>query len=280
MIRRVSHVLTLAAVIAAAFFYADKNVSLAQPQPKDDGIYILGRIDNDKTTSGIFGRRREDLKNRDWCVFIGENGRVYKMSLVDRSVRDLVIDGKRVDDSLIWKRTAEFKPYLEKYWRVRELEQESARLDRQMRPIELKIQAISQEMEKLDRLEQRLDRAATGFTDDRKSLSAARRRIADAERGFSRELNDFARQQDRIGKEHESVDLIGDLDKVLKQIGTDLQSLGAVNTTKNLSFKLSNVEMIVNGKNVSPEIFDLLKARYIVAETGEAGFVYRWKGKI
>ncbi|MEQ1605375.1 MAG: hypothetical protein ABL999_10960 [Pyrinomonadaceae bacterium] len=279
MRKRLSRIFPLAAILAAAFFTSDSNVSLAQP-PLGDGIYMFGRIDNDKAKSGIFVRNRQDLKNRDWCVFIGENGSVYKMSLIDRSVHELFIDGKRVDDSLIWKRTAEFKPYLEKYWRDRELEKESADLERQMKPIEIKIEAVSKEMEKLDKFEQRLERSAAGFADDRKSLSDARRRIADTERGFSHELEGFARQQDRIGREQESLNLMEDLDKVLKQICTDLQALGVIKNTANLSFKLSNVELVVNGKRVSPEVLDLLKARYIIAEDGESGFLYRWKGEI
>ncbi|MFT3746085.1 MAG: hypothetical protein QM785_17575 [Pyrinomonadaceae bacterium] len=277
--KRLFRLIPLAAIIAAAIFTSDGNISHAQP-PVSDGIYMFGRIDNDKGKSGIFGRSRKDLKDRDWCVFVVGGDKVYKMSLIDRSVHELYINGKRIEDSLIWKHTAEFKPYLEKYWRVQELEKESANLDRQMKPIEAKIEAVSKEMQKLDKIEERLDRGASGFADDRKSLSEARRRISSTERELSHELEGFARQQDAIGKQHESLNLMEDLDKVLKQIGTDLQSLGVVKTTSNLSFKLSNVELIVNGKTVSPEIFDLLKARYIVGESGESGFLFRWKGDI
>lgn len=279
MRKRLFRIIPLAAVIFAAIFTSDDNTSHAQP-PVNDGIYIFGRIDIERGKSGIFGRSRKELKERDWCVFVGANGSVYKMSLIDRSVHELFINGKRVDDSLIWKHTAEFKPYLDKYWRVQELEKESADLDRQMKPIEAKIEAVSKEMQRIDKLEERLDRASSGFADDRRSLSEARRRIADTERGFSQELEGFARQQDAIGKQHESLNLIEDLDKVLKEICTDLQSLGVVKSTANISFKLSNVELIVNGKRVSQEVYDLLKARYIIAEGGESGFLYRWKGDI
>jgi len=269
-----------ALLLLAAFSAFDSNIGLAQLPTGDDGIYIFGRIDNDKAKSGIFGRRRENLKNSDWCVFIGENGQVYRMSLIDRSIHELYIDGKKIDDSQIWKHTAEFKPYLEKYWRVRELDKESASLDRQMKPIEIKIETVSKEMEKLDKIEERLERSAAGFADDRKSLSDARKRIAGTERELSRELEDFAKRQDQIGKEHESLNLMADLDKVLKQIGTDLQALGVIKSTSNLSFKLSNVELIVNGRKASPEVYDLLKARYIITEGAESGFLYRWKGAI
>lgn len=279
MMKRLFRLIPLAAIMAAAIFTSDGNVSHAQ-RPVSDGTYIFGRIDNDRGKTGIFGRSRQAFKDRDWCVFVGASGSVYKMSMIDRSVHELFINGKRVDDSLIWKHTAEFKPYLEKYWRVQDLEKESADLDRQMMPIEVKIEAVSKEMQKLDKIEERLDRGASGFADDRKSLSDARRRISSTERELSRELEVFARQQDAIGKQHESLNLMEDLDRVLKQIATDLQSLGVVKSTANISFKLSNVELIVNGERISPEAYDLLKAKYIIAEGGESGFLYRWKGDI
>lgn len=118
MMKRLLRVIPPAAIMAAAIFTSGGDVSHAQ-RPVSDGTYIFGRIDNDRGKSGIFGRSRQAFKDRDWCVFVGANGSVYKMSMIDRSVHELFINGKRVDDSLIWKHTAEFKPYLEKYWAFR-----------------------------------------------------------------------------------------------------------------------------------------------------------------
>ena len=227
--------------------------------------------------TGYFGKNYQDIKNKNWCVFIGSNGKVYKMSLIDKNIRDLFIDGQKVADDQIWKHTAEYKSFLEKFWRNEEIEKESNELEQKIKPLDRKMDAIIQEIEKLDR---DLEKNSAGFADGRKSLKAQQKRLSAIEKELDDQIEDLSKQQEKLSDEQESLNLMDELDKVLLQIGSDLKSLGVIKNTNNLSFKLSNLGLIVNGKQVSPEVFELLKARYIVEFSGESGFLYRWKGDV
>lgn len=272
--------LSFISVFAVLFFVLSFNVSQAQIMPAND-IYMFGTIENDKRMSGYFGKNQRDFNNKNWCVFIGANGKVYKLTLIDKNIRDLYIDGQKIADGEIWKHTAEYKPFLLKFWRNEEIEDESKELERQIKPLDRKIEAINKEIEKLDREEEKLEKDlknnSTSFADNRKSINAQQKRLSAIEKELSEKIENLSKQQEKLSNEQESLNLMDEVNKVLFQIGTDLKSLGVIKNSNNLSFKLSNVELIVNGKRISPDVFDLLKARYIVELNGESGFIYRLK---
>jgi len=255
----------------------------AQTKPSND-IYLNGTIENDRRMSGFFGKNGSDWKSKNWCVFIGANGKVYKLTLIDRSIGDLYIDGQKIAGGEIWKHTAEYKPFLLKFWRSEEIENESRELERQIKPIDRRMEAINQEIEKLDKAEEKLDRdtqnGAASFADNRKTIDAQRRRLEEIQKELETEIENLSKRQENLSREHESLKLSAELDKVLLKISEDMKSLGIIKTTKNLSFKLSNRELVVNGKQVSAEVFDLLKSRYIVETNGESGYLFRWKGDV
>lgn len=267
-------------VFTALFFNLNQTISQAQIIPAND-IYMFGTVENDKRMSGYFGKNRQDFKNKNWCVFIGANGKVYKLTLIDKSIRDLFIDGRKIADGEIWKHTAEYKPFLLKFWRNEEIEEESRELERQIKPLDRKIEAINKEIEKLDREEEKLDKElknnSASFTDNRKSINAQQKRLSGIEKELSEQIENLSKQQETLSNEQESLNLMDELNKVLLQIGTDLKALGVIKNSNNLSFKLSNVELIVNGNRISPEVLELLKTRYIVESNGESGFLFRWK---
>lgn len=275
-------ILCLSAFVSV-YFLLNQNSSQAQTIPSD-GIYIFGTIEKDRRMTGYFGKNSKDLRNKNWCVFIGENGKVYKLLLIDKGISELYIDGQKIDDSLIWKHTAEYKSFLERFWRSEEIENQSRELEQKMKPIDRRIEAVSKEIEKLDRAEEKLDKAleknTIGFAENRKSIRAQQKRLNEIQSEFAQQIEDLSKQQEKLSNEQESLKLMEDLNKVLRQIGVDLQSLGVIKNVNNLSFKLSNLELIVNGKKASPEVFAMLKARYIFELNNESGFLYRWKGNV
>ena len=135
-------------------------------------------------------------------------------------------------------------------------------------------------MEKVDRREELMEKNSSGFTDSRKSIDAERRKLSKMIEEYSNQIEALSNKQESFSEEMEANDLMDEMDKVLHQISTDLKALGVIKNSTNLSFKLSNSELIVNGKKVSPEVLNLLKSRYLVEMEGNFGIVYHWKGEV
>lgn len=279
MLKRAARFFALTLIAATTLFSQSSNVDRSWADRLNDDVYIVGRIDNDGTKSGVFGRRPSDVKNSNWCVFVGPREQVYKLTLIDRSIHELFIDGRKVEDSLIWKHTAEFKPYLEKFWRDREIEDESAELERQIKPIDRKMEEIQKEIEKLEQANEKLERGSSSFAES-KSIDAKLNRLSEIERDLELQIESLSKSQETLSKEQESLQLDKETDRVLSRMIADLKALGAIKSSSNLRFKLSNTQFIINGKQASPEIYQLMKDRYVVETSGENGFLYRWKGKI
>lgn len=107
------------AIVFAAVFVNDFSPTSAQTD-FPDGTYLFGTIEND-VISGYFSRNHGN-PTKSSCVFVGSNGKVYKMSLIERNVHELYIDGQKIPDSEISKHNAEYKSFLEKYLRAQEIE--------------------------------------------------------------------------------------------------------------------------------------------------------------
>lgn len=269
-------------VCVGAILTGDNSPSNAQVN-FPDGVRLFGTIGNDGVISGYFSRNQSD-SDRDWCVFVGANGKAYKMSLIERNVHELYIDGQKVPDSEIWKHTAEYKSFLEKYWRSQDIENESREIEQKIKPLAKRIEAVSKEIEKLDLAEDRGERSTSrnseSFVDTKLRLREQQKKLDEIENELDQKMGVLSKQQERLSDEQESLGLEKYLDDVLKQIATDIKVLGAIKSTDKLSYKLSNRELIINGERASPEILELLKIKYILDRGGESGFIYRWKGEI
>lgn len=279
MSKRIILIISCLALLSIPFFIGQKNGVDAQTK-NDDDLFLNGSIENDRRMTGFYSKDSNAAQNKDWCVFIGENGKVYKIWLIDRSIHTLHIDGQKIADDQIWKHTAEYKPFLLKMWHINDLEKKSSQLDDEIRPVERKISALEKELEKLDKKQEQIEKSSSSFTDSRTSIDAEMRKLAKMIEERSKEIEELSQKQEALSKEMEANNLMGEMDKVFRQISADLQSLGVIKNSANLSFKLSNSELIVNGKKVSAEVFELLKARYIVEMKGNFGFIYRWKGEV
>lgn len=262
-------------------FLVSANFIFAQNKPSNEGFYLFGSLASDKIMTGFFSKNGKAFENKNWCVFVGENGKVYKISLIDDSIHTLFIDGQKIADSEIWKHNAEYKPFLEKFWRNQKIEEESEAIDSQAELIEAKVETIEKEIENLDKTLEKLEKLSekekANLSFDRKSVNSQMQRLAEMQREQDKELEKLNELQATKQKEQESLNLMGDLKKVLSQINIDLQSLGVVKNVNNNSFKLSTLELIVNGKKISDDAYQLLKAKYIVDFKDESGFMYRWK---
>jgi bla regulator protein blaR1 len=270
-------------IVSGLFFLSSQDIITAQVKSDDEGIYMVGTIDKGIILTGYFNRNRSNLKNQDWCVFVGENGQVYKLLLTDKKVLNLHIDGQKIEDNQIEKHSAEFSPFLTRYLRSREIENETRELEFKMKPFERKIQALDQEISKLDKAEEKLEKAmeknSASFAEDRKSIRAQQKRISEMQRGHEKELEMLSDQQEKLSNEQESLGLDQEIDKLLLRISEDLKSVGLIKTTTNLSFKLSNLELVVNGKKISAETYQKLKVKYVFDFSDESGFLYHWKWK-
>lgn len=282
MNKRVLRLVLSLPVYFAAILINSHSPSSAQTS-FPDGIHLFGTIGNGSAISGYFSKDGGN-SNRDWCVFIGANGKVYKMSLMERSIHELYIDSQKVPDSQIWKHTAEYRSFLEKYWRSKEIDSQSREIEQQIRPLEKKIDELGKEIEKLDLAEERLERSTSktseSFVDAKLSLKEQQKRLGELEEELDQQMSVISNQQERLSDEQELLGLEKHLDEILKQIANDLKSLGAIKSIDKLSYKLSNRELIINGKRASPDLFELMKAKYIVDQDGESGFVYMWKGSL
>jgi bla regulator protein BlaR1 len=266
------------------FVLANQSISPAQIKTGDNGVYMMtGSIDKDLTRTGFFNKNREDQKNQDWCIFISEKGQVYKLVLADKKVSRLFIDGQKIDDSQIEKHIAEYQAFLTKHLRSQEIENESRDLDFRIKPFDRKIETLDKEIEKLDRAEEKLEKAmeenSDEFAQERKNINAQQKKLAEMQRKQEKELEELSSQEEKLSNEQESLGLEHETDKILRQISEDLKLFGVIKNSTNLSFKLSNLELVVNGKKSSPEIFEKLKAKYIVDLGEESGFLFHWKWK-
>jgi DNA repair exonuclease SbcCD ATPase subunit len=259
------------------------NGNYSQNKANDESFYLFGSLESNRMMTGFFSRNHNHLDNKNWLVFIGKNSKVYKISLINKNISTLYIDGEKIADSEIWKHTAEYKPFLEKFWRNEELEIKSENIDTKIELIDQKTETIDKEIQKLDQTEEKLDKLADKGSDvsfDRKSLNSQRRRLAEIQDEYAKELEVLSNQQEKISNEQDSLNLIREIDKILRQINEDLKSLDVVKSVNNNSFKLSSIELIVNNKKVSNDIYEQLKAKYIAEFNGESGYLYRWKEKV
>jgi hypothetical protein len=284
MNRKTLRVISGVTILAILVFLSNQSISTGQIKSGGGELYMsVGLIGKDSTLTGFFYKNSNHPKNQDWCVFIGSNGQVYKLFLTDKKVSSLYLDGQKIDDGQIGRHTAEYQPFLMKYLRNQEIENETEELEKEIKPLERKIEALDNEMSKLDEAEEKLERktenSSVSLAEEKRNINAQQKKLAEMQREHEEELKTFSAQQEKLSDEQESLGLEKETDKVLHQIREDLKSLGVIKNLNNLSFKLSNLELIVNGKKPSSEIYEKLKAKYIFDFGEESGFLYYWKWK-
>lgn len=278
MARRVFGVFVIVICAASSFVLERSAVEAQLVEP--DGIHLSGRVEKQGRLSGFFSSPSKGGRTTNWCVFVGANGSVYKLTLLDRSVQSLVLDGQPVESDRISRYAAEFNPFLERFLRDAEIERESNQIDTRMEPIDAEMESLDTAMEKIESAADRLGSRGSAFAAERSTLDAERKKISATHKSLANLLKPLADRQEALSEEQERLNLMADIDRILDVITNDLIALGVIKTDTNLSFKLSSLGLIVNGKPISGEAHRFLRAKYIVDGSGESGFLYRWKGKV
>lgn len=273
-------------VIAAfvLFLGIGQTVVNSQFQIDDERFYMVGTVGKDKKLSGYFIKGKTEFKDQNQFTFIASNGKVYKLSLTDKNVGELFIDGQKIAPADIEKHSAEYRPFVEKVLRSAEIEKELNELERKTNPLERRNAALDEEIEKLEakleEIEKKIEKGANGFTDNRDNLQAQIDRLSEMQDELDGQIDELDQKRDPLDEEQDALGLYNEMEKVLDQITADLKSLGVAKNTANLSYKLSNRELIVNGQKVSAEVFELLKTRYLFETATESGYLLHWKGKV
>lgn len=284
MKRGILLVISVAAFLLMWFVPSDQISSSAQSaQTKAyNEIYMPdGVIDNGLTLTGFFSRSH--IKDPYWSVFIGGDGQVYKILLTGKKVSSLYIDGQKIDNDQIGKYTASFQTFLDKLWQNQAIENELRELELLMQPTNRRIEALEREMSKLDDAEEKLEKAgarkSAGYEQELRDINAQQKKLGEMINEREQEIDGLSSREEDLNDKKEALGIEKEADRVLRRITEDMRELGLTKGASNLSFKLSNVELVVNGKKPSPEVFEKLKAKYIFDVGTESGFLYNWKWK-
>lgn len=280
MNRRILLAISGAACLLACFVPSSQTVSTAQVRSYNE-IYMPDGVVNGLTLTGFF--TRSQIKDPYWSTFVGTNGQVYKLLLTGRKVTALYIDGQKIDDGQIERYTAEYRSFVEKLWQSQEIDNELQEIETQMQPANRRIEALEKEMSKLDDAEEKLEKAiekgAVGYEQQRREINAQQEKLGEMIKEREQEIEPLSKREEFLDDKRDSLGLEKETDKVLRLIAEDLKSLGVAKSLTNLSFKLSSVELIVNGKRPSADVYEKLKAKYIFDVGTESGFLQNWKWK-
>ncbi len=234
------------------------------------GIYVKG--DNEKTV---------DL---NWSVFVGNDGKVYKVSIVDHKITTLVIDGQQIPSENIPQFASATKPFLDYLLMQEEIDRLEKDIDANEEDIDRQEHEIDKISDRLDKTHEKLDQLeenrSVDLSAEKENISKLQERTSELRQSISVQREKFLSEREKVSSKREKIDNLDELDKVFSKIISDLKAEGIVKNEKNLSFKLSNRQLIVNGKIQSDEIFQKLKAKYVIESSYESGFLYRWKEKI
>lgn len=252
-------------------------------EPESESIMMTGQF-SEKQATGIYVKGADENINLNWSVFLGNDGKVYKINVTESKITQLFVDGEKVPNENISNYAAETKPFLDNLAIQAEIE----KLEKE---IDAKAEDIDQQTNEIDKISNRIDKATEKIDDwqqnrsvdlsvERGNLSKLRAKNSELRDSISAKRDALSLQRDKLSEKRDSLDTMKELDRVLNKIISDLKAEGIIKNSNKLSFKLSNREFIVNGKRLSAEIHQKLKAKYVIETAFEAGFLYRWKEKI
>ena len=250
---------------------------------QSDSIMMSGEF-SDKQATGIYVKGSDANINQDWSVFLGNDGKVYKVRAVDQNIAELYVNGEKISSENILQYAANTKPYLDNLAMQAEFEKLEKEIDAKEEDIdkdEEEVDKISDKIDKAqDKIDEMQDRRAVDLSAERDNLSKLRDKTSKIRDSLSANRDELSAERDKLSEKRDTIDNIDELDKVLAKIISDLKAEGIIKNSNNLSFKLSNREFIVNGKRQSAEFHNKMKAKYVIETNYEAGFLYRWKERI
>ncbi|HQU82778.1 MAG TPA: hypothetical protein PKY59_06625 [Pyrinomonadaceae bacterium] len=266
-------IITLAAVLTIS----------SQTTSSSNSLMMTGQF-SDREATGIYVKGADENINQDWSVFLGNDGKVYKLHAVEQNIAELYVNGERISSENIPQYSANTKPLLEKLAMQKEIEKLQNEIDAKQEDIDNDQSEIDEITEKIDKAQGKIDelqdKYSLSLSAERDNLSKLRDKISKLRDSLSAKRNVLSAQRDRLSVKRDKIDTVGELDKVLDKIISDLKAEDIIKNSNNLSFKLSNRELIVNGKRQSAEIHNKMKAKYVIETNFDTGFLYRWKEKV
>lgn len=232
-------------------------------------------------------------------VFIGDDRRVYRVVFENDRLAALFIDGVQVTP----ERIADDPANDRKLANFLEIRKESARLEEQEAGLDEEDSALDVIENLLEKKEDEADRIQDSIEDDEEMLEDERdkstrdniRKSIDKKREkFHALRREIEQQQAEIDAKREQIDARAkvvsarleefsttadrEMDKVLDRIVTDLRTANVLAASGKVSFKLTNKELIVNGKSAPRDVFERLKQVYVGDDPrGTFGYLYNWK---
>jgi bla regulator protein blaR1 len=278
--------------IMKAWFLALAIVSIAcvlcvaaQKKEETDSVSIsmTGEF-TDKQATGIYIKGDEENINLDWSVFLGNDGKVYKVTLNKGNISELYVDGEKVSNENIPQYAAATKPFLDNLTMQKELENLENEIEKKEEDIDQQTDEIDRISDRIDKAHEKLDnlreRQSIDLSAEIDKLAKLRDKNAELRDSISAQRDELSLERDKLSEKRDKIDNMDLLDKVLNKIVSDSKAAGIVGNSKSISFKLSNKEFIVNGKRQSDELYQKMKAKYVIESKYETGFLYRWKEKI
>ncbi|MCE6987754.1 M56 family metallopeptidase [Dyadobacter sp. CY323] len=200
------------------------------------------------------------------------DGKAYDIVQKNGSIIDLNIDGKQIPESEIASHQAE----IDKIIQVVKVEHEKAEVERGKADERRKeAEVYRNEADKM-RKEAEVHRNEAdkmrGEADKRRAEADEMRKSAEAHRVIADKHREEAEQM-RKGAEKERQAY----EKMQNDLINDLKEAGIITGTTNLSYRLTQDELVVNGQKVSAALHQKIKARYIQDRAVE--MVYNYKGR-
>ena len=229
-----------------------------------------------------------------WQARVDNDGKVYKLTVANNAIDELYVDGEKIPVSQIPDFQSFIAPFIQSIIqkvdidrRQAELEGQLARLDQYQRTVVTKrLAEIDGLMKNLDQEASTSDRQisvdANGQTDGarkRCKLKHEKDMLSDENEELNEKREILLRYRNELSRKENGIseDDLAQRGKVMQAILLDLKKENLVLNTRGLSFKLSNVELVVNGKKADAAIHQRLCAKYIPSVRGETGFMYHWK---
>lgn len=279
--KRLSFISIFAAVSILGFVFC-QDIS-AQVPAEGASIMMTGEF-TDRQATGIYIKGNDETLNLNWSVFLDNDGKVFKITVVDHQVTELFVDGQKIPNENISQYAAATKQFLDRLKMTEEIENQEKDIDAKEEDIDEQENEIDKISDRIDKAQDKLDsleeNRPVDLSLEKDNLSKLRDKTSKLRDTLSAKRDLLSSERDKLYEKREKYDNIDELDKVLDKIISDLKAEGIVKNSNNVSFKLSNKEFIVNGKGQSADFHQRMKSKYIADSPSETGFLYRWKEKI
>lgn len=275
----------------ATLFCLTASVAFIPSASQAQSLYASGMFDTDGATCRFAGGSEAEAFFPYWQTCVDEAGKVYKLTVANGGIDELFVDGEKIPAAQIRDFQSFVGPCVmslteksDLQRREGELSAQLSSLDKYQRQVEDRIKELETGITQLDLA---LSAAQSANFDTRESLSRKRTKLVHEKAMLSDENEDLIekrtillRHRSELSRKSERLTTKDNEQRaqILEAIIADLKKEGLVSNARGLSYKLSNVELVVNGKRADAAMHRKFVQKYIpVVPSGETGFMYRWR---